>query len=67
MPTPIGLRWLKSSAANLLNGTPVPLQVRKEVDAMNSRIATYASLLAYSAVLMWVMMSLFLPAMNLNW
>jgi len=28
---------------------------------MNTRFATYASVLAYSAVLMWVMMALLLP------
>jgi hypothetical protein len=34
---------------------------------MNSRFATYASLLAYSAVVMWVMASLFLPMVYPNW
>ncbi len=34
---------------------------------MNSRFATYVSVLAYSAVLMWVMVSLFLPSVNLSW
>jgi hypothetical protein len=34
---------------------------------MNSRFATYASVLAYSAVLMWVMVSLLLPSVNLSW
>jgi len=28
---------------------------------MNTQFATYASVLAYSAVLMWVMMALLLP------
>jgi hypothetical protein len=34
---------------------------------MNTRFATYASLVAYSAVFMWVMVSLFLPLVNPNW
>jgi hypothetical protein len=36
----------------------------QEFDAMSTRIATYAALLAYGLVLAWVVVSLFHPIMN---